>query len=156
MDNKNQYLCVLPEWEVLVSEAVNWEIGKIYTYEEIENTIKLKKGERKYYYHINKAIDELTSRGVRLTSIPTVGYKVLNPDEWSTEANRRMKRGGKFTEDAFKILANAPLVKMSEEKRSECLKMQDLIIRQKFMLSGGLVEFTSPQKNIPQIRGGKE
>jgi len=152
----NQEVCVLPEWELLVSEAVNWEVGRVYSHEEVGDILKIKQGQRTYYYHCNKAVEELTTRGIRLKNIVNVGYKVLNPDEWGLEANRKMKRGGKFAEDAFKILANAPLVRMSEEKRNEYLKMQDLIIRQKFMLSGGLVEFTTIAKNIPQIRGGSE
>ena len=153
---KKTDVCVLPEWEVLVADAINWEVGRVYYHGEIAEKVFLKQKTAKYYSVVNKAVSELTRRGVRLSNIKNVGYKVLNPDEWELEASRKIKMGGKHTDEAFLIINHAPLLRMSEEKRKSCLEMHDLIIKQKYMLSGGLIEFKTETKAIHQIRGGNE
>lgn len=147
----------LPEWETLMSEAINWEIGAVHTHDEIAEIMALKSRTQKYYNQMQKAIEELTMRGVRLANVKNVGYKVISPDEWAIEAERKLKKGGNNVEEAQLILNHAPLLKMSEETRNKCLQLHDLIIKQKFVLSGGVISFADnqPKKTI-QIRGGSE
>ena len=145
---------IMPEWEQLTNIAINWQTGTTYTHDEIAKIMALKPCTQKYYNQMKKAIEELTRSGVRLANIKNVGYKVIMPDEWAIEAERKVKKGGKNLAEAHMMLNHAPLLQMSEDNRNKCLKIHDMIIKQKFMLSGGVTEINLQNKPIRTLNGG--
>ena len=145
---------VLPEWEELKKHAVHWSTGKVLSHQELADIMVVKVGSQKYYNIMRKAISNLTDIGIRLSNIRNVGYKVLTADEWVIEAKKKMQKGGKSMIEAKEIINNAPYLQMSEESRNECMQLHDLLIKQKYLLSGGVVQISSNSRPVVQIREG--
>jgi len=130
---------VLPEWEQLKQVALDWEEGKTVSHEELAEIMLLKPSSQKYYNSMQKAIKSLTSIGIRLANVKGVGYKVLTADEWLIEAKRMARKGGKSITEAQDIVNHAPLLRMSENVRQECMQLHDMLIKQKYLLAGGVI-----------------
>lgn len=151
MDNQ----IVLPEWENLKQVALTWEEGKIASHEELAEIMFLKPNSQKYYNAMQRVVKSLTSLGVRLSNVKGVGYKVLTADEWVEEAKRKTKKGGKSIIEAQEIINHAPYLRMSEEVRQECMQLHDMLVKQKYMLAGGVVSVsTNNDKRKIQAREG--
>jgi hypothetical protein len=144
---------VMPEWEELKKYAVTWEAGKLLTHEDLCEIMCLKVNQ-KYYNIMKRAIQKLTEIGIRLSNVRNVGYKVLTADEWVLEAKKKLQKGGKSMKEAQDIINHAPYLRMSEESREECMKLHDLMIKQKFLFSGGVVQIEKNIKKPKQIREG--
>jgi hypothetical protein len=152
---KNQAInIIMPEWETIMVEALNWQKGVIINHSDVAKIGLLKEGTQKYYNTMSKVVSEATKRGVRIVCVKNQGYKRLCPDEWLEEAKKLAKRGGKYLEEAHIVLQHAPLLEMSEDNRNLCIGLSDMLIKQKYMLSGGVVQFdTIENKNKREIRG---
>jgi len=151
---KNEDLSIMPNWENLVQSALNWEIGLVKTHEDIAKILLVKPSTTKYYNMVNLAISRLTKLGVRLANVKGEGYKRITADEWYHEAKRKMQKGGDRIKEAMEIINNAPYLEMSEEIRNETIVLHDLLIKQKYLLSGGVVKMEVCDKKIYKIREG--
>lgn len=157
MENQIENQIVLPEWQTLTEYLINEPVGKVFDHDELARKMLVKEGSQKYYNLMQKTISHLTTVGIRLSNVKGVGYKILAPDEWVVEIKSKMKKGGKALAEAHLIINHAPYLKMSEEVRLECIKIHDVIMKQKFLLSGGLVEvLDSSEKKTIQIREGNK
>lgn len=154
-DQDNQI--VLPEWENLYHYVMNHEAGTSFDHETLASKMQVQSCSQKYYNLMQKVIDKLTEIGIRLSNTKGVGYRILTPDEWVTEAKSKIKKGGKNIQEAQYIISHAPYLKMSESARLECLQMHDAIVKHKFLLSGGVVSITdNTNKKQLKIREGNK
>lgn len=148
---------LLPEWQVLKDEIMNYEKGKVFEHEELAKIMLVPARSQKYYNLMQQAIKNLTEIGIRLSNVKGIGYKILAPDEWVEEARSKVRKGGKSLQEAQQIINHAPFMEMSEEARLECLKIHDVLIKQKFLLAGGVVSISDNNtKRQIQIREGNK
>lgn len=137
----------IPAWQNIVNKGVYWKTGQVLYHEDLAEIMFLKPNTSSYYYHMRKAKDELTKIGIRIVPIKGVGYNVLNSDEWIKEIKNKISKSFKSLKEAELLVNNAPYLKMSEEAKEECLKIQSMIIKQKLLLKSGMVQIENKKQN---------
>ena len=108
MDNSEQV-------KILVEEFVNKGYGGAMTHYEISRLVGVKEGTRRYQSIIDSAKKKLLEHGKMIDNVRGVGYRVIDPDEYTGQSARCVISGARRIDKGTKILQNAPVKDMSQE-----------------------------------------
>ena len=81
----------------------------------IASTIGEHYGSQNYRQIVGMANKELLESGRMVRSVWKVGYQVVNPDDYTGESGKRVKRGVRQIDKGMKILEHAPVKDMSQD-----------------------------------------
>lgn len=101
----------------LVDKISAMDYGDTITHMDIERVTGISRHSPKYGSVMSRAKRQLQEEGKMIVNVWNVGYRVLEPDEYSQQAISRIVTGGKWITKGKKVLHHAPVAKMSEGGR---------------------------------------
>lgn len=119
-------------------EARNY--GDVLNFDEIGGIINQKYGSAKYTDVLQTARKRLISAGHMIVNVRGIGYKVCEPDNYTGEGVRCVRRGARNIDMGSKILNHAPVNDMSPEAREAHNRVNDRMVRLQAAMAGASVE----------------
>jgi hypothetical protein len=114
-----------PAWKQLLKVAKTWDYGSVHKHDEVSAIISEKHKTLKYYNAVGRANIELADMGRFLINLKSVGYMVVNPDEYpeavlslTNAVYRKMKR-------VVRVVEGAPVELMTPESVGKIRTMSD-------------------------------
>lgn len=118
-------LDLYPAWKQLLKVAKTWDYGSVHKHDEVSAIISEKHKTLKYYNAVGRANIELADMGRFLINLKSVGYMVVNPDEYpeavlslTNAVYRKMKR-------VVRVVEGAPVELMTSESVGKIRTMSD-------------------------------
>lgn len=100
--------------KALVDAFSNEEYGATIEHWIIADIIEEVVGTQQYRDIVDKAKKELLDSGKMITSVYKVGYRVVNPDEYTDQSARCVVSGARRIDKGVRILNNAPVKDMTQ------------------------------------------
>lgn len=97
----------------LIEFVFNKNYGDIIPHWEIEQVIGEKQKSNKYNAMVGSAKKRLLKVGKMVENVKGVGYRVVNPDEYTNQAAKLVSSGARRIDHGAKVLENAPVSEMS-------------------------------------------
>ena len=100
--------------KALVDAFSNEEYGATIEHWKIADIIEEVVGTQQYRDIVDKAKRELLDSGKMITNVYKVGYRVVNPDEYTDQSARCVVSGARKIDKGTRILENAPVKDMTQ------------------------------------------
>ena len=126
--------------KALVELFANEKYGATVEHFKIAATICEEYGSRNYNQIVAKAKKELLDSGKMITNVFGVGYRVVNPDEYTDQSARCVVLGARRIDKGMKILDNAPVKDMTQAGVQKYNTVADRIHILRAAVSGAKVE----------------
>lgn len=102
--------------EILAETIASMSYGDVITHKEIENIIEEKYGSSKYRSELSRAKRILLKEHNKcIESIRGDGYRIISPDDFTTESLRHYRRGFNSLQRGADVLENAPVKDMTAD-----------------------------------------
>lgn len=124
----------------LIEHVIQLEYGNIMPHYEIEQIIEEKQKSDQYKSVIASAKKELLALGKMIENIHGVGYRVTNPDDYTTQSIKYATAGARAISRGAAILDKAPVQNMSAEGVQEYNAVADRMKMLNAFVSGSKVE----------------
>lgn len=118
-------LDLYPAWKQLLKVAKTWDYGSVHKHDEVSAIISENHKTLKYYNAVGRANIELADMGRFLINLKSVGYVVVNPDEYpeavlslTNAVYRKMKK-------VVRVVEGAPVELMTPESVGKIRNMSD-------------------------------
>jgi len=128
------------KWEILYDLVMGKNYGVLITHNEISHCLDVPYESPKYYATIAHAKKVLLTQGRIIESVRGVGYRVVEPDDYTLLSVTYFKRGFSRLEKANDLLAYAPTKKMSDEGRLMHRDITDRVRVLAASVAGGCTE----------------
>jgi hypothetical protein len=103
-----------------------------------------------YRTAISKIRKNCQEKNKMLENIPSIGYRITLPDNYTDHAIRQYKSSVKAAERGNKVMQYAPVDKMSLLAQQAYREVQDRQLRLNAHLQGSIVEINYLNKRAPQ------
>lgn len=127
-----------------IEELFNYVVSKDYdvvvSHNEISEIIEEDIKTSKYYQIINNANKLLTEQGKMIESIKKVGYRIVNPNDYTIKSIDKMQQGFRKVSKGQKMLTYAPVKSMTEEARTEYNLVSDRVKLLNAHIGGAITE----------------
>ena len=124
----------------LVKAVSEREYGSILDFKEIGYIIHQEYGTHAYNDILQAAKKRLELAGHMIVNVRGVGYKVLQPDDYTQEGVKRVRQGARRIDRGAKVLNHAPVNDMSQEVREAHNRVNDRMVRLQAAMAGASVE----------------
>ena len=124
----------------LVEAVKAMEYGDVLDYKAIGRIIEQKHGTCAYNDIVQAARKRLEVAGHAITNERGIGYKVLQPDQYTGEGVRYMRQGARRIDRGSKVLNHAPVNDMSAEAREAHNRVNDRMVRLTAAMAGASVD----------------
>ena len=133
----------------LVNAVEERNYGDILDFKEIGYIIHQEYGTHSYSDILQAAKKRLELAGHMIVNMRGVGYKVLQPNDYTKEGVKRVRQGAKRIDRGAKVLNHAPVNDMSQEVREAHNRVNDRMVRLQAAMAGASVEIhmLSTKKN---------
>ena len=128
------------KWELLYDHVMEADYGSIISHQEISHIIGESHNSNKYGTIINRAKKSLLAQGRLIESVRGVGYRVIEPDDYSGKSISVFRQGFNKLKKASDLLAYAPVASMSEEGRLIHQNVTDRVKILHAAVAGGCTE----------------
>ena len=145
----------LPEYNELISKAINWDYGTSHSHEEISDIMKIPKNTHKYHSMISRANKKLIENARMLVNEKGKGYNVVAPDEYVEMSHKEAKRATRHFRKSYKISDYAPIEKMSEDGLSRYRNYSDRLGTLRAITEGVYKEITTLVKQPLKLNSGR-
>lgn len=98
----------------LTEEFVSKKYGETVEHFRIAAIIEEGTGTREYRYIVEKACKRALECGKMMENVRAVGYRVVDPDDYSNQSAKCVMSGARKIRQGAKILENAPVKDMSQ------------------------------------------
>ena len=124
----------------LVNAVEERNYGDILDFKEIGYIIHQEYGTHSYSDILQAAKKRLELAGHMIVNMRGVGYKVLQPNDYTKEGVKRVRQGAKRIDRGAKVLNHAPVNDMSQEVREAHNRVNDRMVRLQAAMAGASVE----------------
>jgi len=132
----------------LVDKIFTMNYGDTITHAEIAQITGLPRYSSKYRSIVSRAKSQLQSEGKMIANVWKVGYRVVNPDEYSQQAISRIVSGGRRITAGKQVLQDAPVAKMTVEGR----RTHQLVYDRTMILEAAVVGATTEVRMLGHKR----
>jgi hypothetical protein len=145
----------LPLYRYLVDAVMSWEYGTIHSHDEISSILTVTYDTYQYRSAISAANKDLTLRGKRLKSVRNVGYMVLEPKNYLSEAVGHLKKSTNQLKTSASIAYGCKIELVELEHRNEVIRYRDHV-RSKLVSSASdttdwlIIAKKEPVKMLPR------
>ena len=126
--------------ESLVKAVSEKKYGDVLDFREIGYIIHQEYGSRSYNDILQAAKKQLETAGHMIENVRGVGYKVIQPDDYTCAGVRRVKQGARMIDRGSKVLSHAPVNDMTAAGREAYNRVNDRIVRLQAAMAGATVE----------------
>ena len=126
--------------KTVVEEFLAKNYGETIEHFQIASLIGEKIGTQEYRYVVRKAEKKLLECGKMIANVRGVGYKVVDPDEYTGQSAKRVMNGARQIDYGAKILRNAPTKDMSQAGLQAYNAVNDRMMILQAALSGTKTE----------------
>lgn len=130
----------LQKVESVVNIILRKEYDVLITHSEMSDMLNIHYKSKDYFSHITKIKKMLLESGKALESVHGVGYRIVNPDNYSAMAINQYKLGFNRLSKGEKILKYAPTKDMTQEGLNTYRQVADRANQLHASLAGGVVE----------------
>lgn len=116
------------------------DYGESMTHGQIAELVGVKKTDSEYRYLIHQSQKHLLNHGKMVESIRGVGYRVVNPDDYTTTATRCVTTGVRKINKGAQILAHAPVANMTPDGIQAYNNVRDRMMILQAAATGAKVE----------------
>jgi hypothetical protein len=124
----------------LVKAVEGRNYGDTLDFKEIGYIIHQEYGTHSYSDILQAARKRLELAGHMIVNVRGVGYKVLQPDDYTKEGVKRVRQGARRIDRGAKVLNHAPVNDMSQEVREAHNRVNDRMVRLQAAMAGASVE----------------
>lgn len=124
----------------LVKAVEERNYGDMLDFKEIGYIIHQEYGTHAYSDILQAARKRLELAGHMIVNMRGVGYKVLQPDDYTKEGVKRVRQGARRIDRGAKVLNHAPVNDMSQEVREAHNRVNDRMVRLQAAMAGASVE----------------
>ena len=124
----------------LVKAVEERNYDDILDFKEIGYIIHQEYGTHAYSDILQAARKRLELAGHMIVNVRGVGYKVLQPDDYTKEGVKRVRQGARRIDRGAKVLNHAPVNDMSQEVREAHNRVNDRMVRLQAAMAGASVE----------------
>lgn len=124
----------------LVKAVSEREYGSILDFKEIGYIIHQEYGTHAYSDILQAAKKRLELAGHMIVNVRGVGYKVLQPDDYTQEGVKRVRQGARRIDRGTKVLNHAPVNDMTQQAREAHNRVNDRMVRLQAAMAGATVE----------------
>lgn len=124
----------------LVKAVEERNYGDILDFKEIGYIIHQEYGTHAYNDILQAAKKRLELAGHMIVNVRGVGYKVLQPDDYTQEGVKRVRQGAKRIDRGTKVLNHAPVNDMTQQAREAHNRVNDRMVRLQAAMAGASVE----------------
>lgn len=124
----------------LVTAVEEMDYGAVLSFRDIGDIIGHRYGERGYNDVLQAARKRLVAAGHMIVNMRGIGYKVLNPDDYTGEGVRMMRQGARRIDRGVKLMDHAPVKDMSPAAREAHNRVNDRMRILQAAMSGASVE----------------
>lgn len=124
----------------LVKAVKERNYGDVLNFDEIGGIINQRYGTRAYSDILQAARRRLIDAGHIIVNVRGIGYKVLLPDNYTSEGVRHIRDAGRKIDRATKIIDHAPVNDMSPDARAAHNRVSDRMTTFRAAVAGASVE----------------
>jgi hypothetical protein len=124
----------------LVKAVEERNYGDILDFKEIGYIIHQEYGTHAYSDILQAAKKRLELAGHMIVNVRGIGYKVLQPDDYTQEGVKRVRQGAKRIDRGTKVLNHAPVNDMTQQAREAHNRVNDRMVRLQAAMAGATVE----------------
>lgn len=124
----------------LVKAVEERNYGDILDFKEIGYIIHQEYGTHAYNDILQAAKKRLELSGHMIVNVRGVGYKVLQPDDYTQEGVKRVRQGARRIDRGAKVLNHAPVNDMTQQAREAHNRVNDRMVRLQAAMAGATVE----------------
>lgn len=124
----------------LVKAVSERNYGDTLDFKEIGYIIHQEYGTHAYNDILQAAKKRLELAGHMIVNVRGVGYKVLQPDDYTQEGVKRVRQGAKRIDRGAKVLNHAPVNDMTQQAREAHNRVNDRMVRLQAAMAGATVE----------------
>ena len=132
------------DWQKAIESAcsvfADKTFGETVTHEELAGAAMVKVGERDYRYLMASVAKRMLETGRMIESVRGVGYRLVEPDKYSTKSVDCVLSAGRRMDKGVKILDNAPVKEMSQTGVQRYNNVRDRMTILQAHVSGAKVE----------------
>ncbi len=133
--------------DALVKAVNERNYGDVLDFKEIGYIIHQEYGTRQYNDILHAAMKRLEVMGHMIVNLRGIGYKVLSPDDYTSEGVKRVRQGAKRIDRGTKVLNHAPINDMTQQAREVHNRVNDRMIRLQAAMAGASVEIHMLEKS---------
>lgn len=141
----------------VVQYLASAEYGDTITHNRLAEIAGVREGSEAYRNIMARVQKKMLDHGHAVENVRGVGYRVLDPDDYSGVSVRLAVSGARRIDRGVKVLRNAPLQDMSADGRARYNTVNDRMMILQAAVTGAKVEITmleSKRKN-PLLNFGK-
>ena len=139
----------------LVKAVSERKYGDVLDFKEIGYIIHQEYGTNAYQDILQAARKRLEVAGHMIVNVRGVGYKVLQPDDYTKEGVKRVRQGARRIDRGTKVLNHAPVNDMTQQAREAHNRVNDRMIRLQAAMAGASVEIHMLGKNQNPLLSAK-
>lgn len=124
----------------IVDAFANLDYGESMTHGQIAELVGVKKTDSEYRYLIHQSQKQLIDHGKMVESIRGVGYRVINPDDYTATATQCVTTGVRKINRGAQILAHAPVADMTPDGLQAYNHVRDRMVILQAAVTGAKVE----------------
>lgn len=124
----------------IVEQFANMGYGESLTHKQIAEMIGIKSTDGSYRYIVHQAQKHLLGHGKMIECVRGVGYRVVQPDDYTTASARRIVAGVRQIDKGAKILSHAPTKDMTIEGIQAYNRVNDRVAILNAAVTGAKVE----------------
>lgn len=132
--------------KILFEKISSMDYGETITHVEISNLIECSYQTQNYNSIVQKVKKQLLVNQKYIESVHKVGYRVVNPDDYTEKSYQCYQQGIKRVKKGNDILVNAPVSKMSDEGRKVYCDVSDRARALYAVMAGSCVEICNLKK----------
>ena len=130
----------LEKLEIVVNEILKREYDEILTHTDLSVLLDVEYKSKEYFLYMTKIKKLVLEKGKALENIHGTGYRIVNPDNYSSMAINQYKLGFNRLSKGEKILKYAPTKDMTQEGLNTYRQVADRANQLHASLAGGIVE----------------
>ena len=124
----------------LVKAVEERNYGDILDFKEIGYIIHQEYGTHAYNDILQATKKRLELAGHMIVNVRGVGYRVLQPDDYTQEGVKRVRQGARRIDRGTKVLNHAPVNDMTQQAREAHNRVNDRMVRLQAAMAGASVE----------------
>lgn len=132
------------DWQKVVEKVCGVFDGKQYgetvTHDELASAASLKWRDKEYRYLMAAVAKRMLETGRMIESVHGVGYRLVEPDKYSTKSVDCVLSAGRKLDKGVKILDNAPVGNMTQNGVQRYNNVRDRMTILQAHVSGAKVE----------------
>lgn len=132
------------DWQKVVEKTcevfANKQYGETVTHGELAAAASLKWRDKEYRYLMSAVSKKMLETGRMIESVHGVGYRLVEPDKYSTKSVDCVLSAGRKLDKGVKILDNAPVNNMTQNGVQRYNNVRDRMTILQAHVSGAKVE----------------